>query len=185
MELKRYLENLYDYNYWANHRYLAVVETLTEEQFFRKQGHSWDSVQAVLVHMLSSERMWPQRWRGEKAVFLDPKDFPTIASVRGYWVEVEKNMRLFLAEQTEQSLLRGSDVHKSQGRNVHAAVMANDGTRAESQYAPSRRAGGDVHVDEYSASRRGSGAIFSGQEWTEAGTKLKTGVYESSNFKMD
>jgi uncharacterized damage-inducible protein DinB len=106
MEVKSYLEILYDYNYWANHRYLAVAETLTEEQFFRKQGHSWDSVQRVLVHMLSSERMWPQRWRGEKAAFLEPKDFPTAASIREYWAKVEENMRLFLAEQTDESLLR-------------------------------------------------------------------------------
>jgi uncharacterized damage-inducible protein DinB len=106
MELKQYLEHLYDYSYWANHRYLAVAETLSEEQLFRQQGHSWDSVQRVLVHMLSSERMWPQRWRGEQGTFLDPKDFPTAASIREYWLEVEKNMRLFLAEQTEASLLR-------------------------------------------------------------------------------
>ena len=30
MELKQYLEHLYEYNYWANKRYLAVAETLTE-----------------------------------------------------------------------------------------------------------------------------------------------------------
>jgi len=106
MDLKEYLIMLYDYNYWANHRYLAVAETLTEEQLFRKQGHSWDSVQAVLVHMLSSERMWSQRWRGEQGTFLDLKDFPAIASVRGYWIDVEKNMRAFIAEQTERSLLQ-------------------------------------------------------------------------------
>jgi uncharacterized damage-inducible protein DinB len=38
MELKQYLETLYDYNYWANKRYLTVAETLTEEQLFRKQA---------------------------------------------------------------------------------------------------------------------------------------------------
>jgi len=106
MQFKDYLQHLYDYNYWANKRYLAVAETLTDEQLFRKQGHSWDSVHAVFVHMMSSERMWPQRWRGEKGTFLDPKDLPTVASVREYWVDVEKNMLDFIAEQTEQSLLR-------------------------------------------------------------------------------
>ena len=80
MNLKDYLIELYEYNYWANKRYLAVAETLTDEQLFRKQGHSWDSVQALLVHMMSSERMWPQRWRGEKGTFLDPKDFLSAAS---------------------------------------------------------------------------------------------------------
>ena len=106
MELKSYLEELYEYNYWANKRYLAVADTLTEEQLFRKQGHSWDNVHAVFVHMMSSERMWPQRWREGKGEFLDPKDFPTVASIREYWVDVEANMRALIAEQTEESLLR-------------------------------------------------------------------------------
>lgn len=105
MQLKDYLTELYAYNYWANKRYLAVAETLTEEQLFRKQGHSWDSVHAVLAHMMSSEQMWPRRWRGERGESLDPKDFPTAASIRMYWVDVEQNLRAFLAEQTEESLL--------------------------------------------------------------------------------
>jgi len=104
MLLKDYLLQLYEYNYWANKRYLAVAERLSEEQLFSKQGHSWDSVHAVLVHMMSSERMWPQRWRGETGTFLDPKDFPSAASIREYWMNVEKNMRGFIAEQTEESL---------------------------------------------------------------------------------
>jgi uncharacterized damage-inducible protein DinB len=105
MELKLYLEHLYEYNHWANKRYLAVAETLTEEQLFHKHGHSWESVHAVMVHMMSSERMWPQRWRGEKGEFLDAKDFPTVASIREYWVDVEKNMRAFIADQSEESLM--------------------------------------------------------------------------------
>jgi uncharacterized damage-inducible protein DinB len=106
MQFKDYLQHLYDYNYWANKRYLAVAEKLNDEQLFRKQGHSWDSVQAVLVHMMNSERMWPQRWRDEPGTFLDFNQFQTVASIREYWVDVEKNMRDFIAEQTEQSLLR-------------------------------------------------------------------------------
>ena len=106
MQLKDYLQHLYDYNYWANKRYLAVAESLTEEQLFRRQGHSWDSVHGVLVHMMSSERMWPQRWRGEKGTFLDPQEFPSAGSIREHWVEIEKNMRHFIAEQTEETLLR-------------------------------------------------------------------------------
>lgn len=105
MELKTYLTELYEYNYWANKRYLAVAETLTTEQLFRKQGHSWDSIYAIFVHIMSSERMWQQRWRGENGTFLTPQDFPTAASIREYWVEVEQNMRGFIAKQTEQSLL--------------------------------------------------------------------------------
>jgi uncharacterized damage-inducible protein DinB len=104
MELKQYLEHLYDYNYWANKRYLTVADTLGEEQLLRQQGHSWNSVHAVFVHMMSSERMWQQRWRGEKGEFLDPQDFPTVASIRQFWAGVETNLRGFLAKQTEETL---------------------------------------------------------------------------------
>jgi len=116
MDLKNYLTELYEYNYWANKRYLAVAETLTAEQLFRKQGHSWDSVQAIFVHMLSSERMWQQRWRGERGTFLDPQDFPTAASIREYWVAVEKNMRNFIAEQTELSLMNNITYTNPKGK---------------------------------------------------------------------
>ena len=118
MQLKDYLQHLYEYSYWANKRYLLVAETLTEEQLFRKQGHSWDSVQAVLVHMMSSERMWPQRWRGEKGTFLDPKDFPNAASIREYWIDVEKNMHAFIAEQTEESLQRNVTYTNPKGETL-------------------------------------------------------------------
>ena len=104
MELKFYLQTLYDYNYWANARYLKAAQGLTLEQFTRKHGHSWESVQAVLVHMLSSEIMWPARWRGGPSRFLDPEDFPTCASIVARWAEAEKDMRSFLEGQSEAAL---------------------------------------------------------------------------------
>lgn len=106
MELKSYLQTLYAYNYWANHRYIAAAEGLSQEQFTQQHGHSWESVQGVMVHMMSSERMWPMRWKGEGPItFLKLEDFPSAAAVREYWVDVEKNMRGFLALQSEQSLM--------------------------------------------------------------------------------
>lgn len=106
MELKTYLEALYDYNYWANKRYIAAAETLPPEQLFYKHGHSWESVHAVLVHMMSSERMWRLRWLGEPAPALNANDFPDVASIKTYWVNVENDMRQFIRHQTEQSLLK-------------------------------------------------------------------------------
>lgn len=106
MNLVPYLQELYNYNYWANKRYLAVAESLTDEQLFQKHGHSWENVHNIFVHMMSSERMWRLRWLGEPASTLDAKDFPNIQSIQTYWVDVETNMRNFLAEQTEESLIK-------------------------------------------------------------------------------
>ena len=154
MQLKEYFQELYEYNYWANKRYLAVAESLTEEQLFRKQGHSWDSVHAVLVHMMSSERMWPQRWRGEKGSFLDPQDFPTV-DIRARVLGGCGEEHACLHRRTDRRIPSTcGDIHESQGRDVHPAPLADDGPAAEPQHAPPRRAGGDVCLDEYSASRR-------------------------------
>ena len=117
MELKSYLQTLYEYNYWANHRYLKAAEGLSGEQFTRKQGHSWDSVRGVLVHMMSSERMWPLRWKGEGPIpFLDQKDFPTFASVQVYWGGVEKNMLEFVAAQSGETLMGNVTYTNPQGQ---------------------------------------------------------------------
>lgn len=105
MDVKTYLKNLYDYNYWANHRYLAVAEGMPDEQLRRKQGHSWDSVYGILLHMLSSETVWLKRWHAEfPKSHLDPKDFPSLASIKENWAKVEEEMRGFLESQSEQSL---------------------------------------------------------------------------------
>jgi uncharacterized damage-inducible protein DinB len=105
MQLKDYLQQLYDFNYWANQRYVKAAEGLSEDQLMRKQGHSWDSVYRVLLHMMSSEWMWLERWNGSSPQgFLEPKDYPTLASMKVYWAGLEARLRAFVDAQTEASL---------------------------------------------------------------------------------
>ena len=120
MRLKEYLQQLYDYMYWANGRYLAVAERLTDEQLRRKQGHSWDSVHGVLLHMLSSETRWLMRWHGESPrAHLSPEDFPTLASIQEKWSVVEQEMRDFLASQNAESLEGHVSYANFQGQTFH------------------------------------------------------------------
>lgn len=105
MQLKQYLEPLYDYNFWADHRYFAVAEALTDEQLHRMQGHSWGSIQAMFIHMLSSEWVWFQRWHGTSPKgHLDQADFPTLAVVKERWTSQEAELRAYINSQTEESL---------------------------------------------------------------------------------
>jgi len=119
MQLKEYLQHLYDYNYWANKRYLAVAETLTEEQLFRKQGHSWDSVHAVLMHMMNSENWWLQRWNGipTRPAFTR-EEFPAFASIRDHWQGLESEIRSYVASQTDESLLHVVTYKNPQGETL-------------------------------------------------------------------
>jgi len=116
MNLKGYLIELYEYNYWANKRYLAVAETLNEEQLFRKQGHSWDSVHATLMHMMNSENWWRQRWNGipTRPAFTR-QEFPAFASIRDHWRGLEADVRAYIASQTDESLSRMVTYKNPQG----------------------------------------------------------------------
>jgi uncharacterized damage-inducible protein DinB len=106
MNLPEYLHQLFDYSYWANKRYLAVAEGLTEEQLFRQHGHSWGDVYGILLHMLSSEAVWLKRWNG---IFpkshLSRDEFPTLVALRANWQKLQIDMRDFVKAQTDENLL--------------------------------------------------------------------------------
>jgi uncharacterized damage-inducible protein DinB len=105
MNIKEYIQQVYDYNYWADKRYFAVAEGLTGEQLHKLQGHSWGDVHAMFVHMLSSEWVWLQRWKGTSPKgHLNKDDFPTLASVKERAGQIEAEMRAFIEKQTEGSL---------------------------------------------------------------------------------
>jgi uncharacterized damage-inducible protein DinB len=105
MDIKQYIKQTLDYSYWANHRYFAVTEGLTDEQLRRKQRHSWGDVHSVLVHMMSSETVWLKRWQGEAPKqHLEATSFPNLSSLKSAWAEVETNMRAFVEAQSEEDL---------------------------------------------------------------------------------
>lgn len=107
MDFSAYLQRLYDYNYWANHRILKTAEALTDEQRDRVQGHSWGSVHAVLLHVMNAEWIWLSRWKGESpSEFPTAQDYPTVPALKKRWADLEAEMRAFVAEQTDQSLQR-------------------------------------------------------------------------------
>jgi uncharacterized damage-inducible protein DinB len=105
MDLFEYLQQLYDYHYWANHRLLTAAERLTEAPLYQQQGHSWGSIHGVLLHMMNAEWIWLQRWKGESPkAFFDSENFPTLAALREYWAELETEMQAFVMGQTPHSL---------------------------------------------------------------------------------
>ena len=142
MNLLEYLQQLYDYHYWANKHILAAAEKLTDEQLHRQQGHSWGSVRGMLLHMTDAEWIWLQRWQGNSPkTFPDREDFQTLATIRKRWAELEAEMRAFLAGQTEQSLQREVTYTNTSGDTFRLilwqmmAHLANHGTHHRGELA--------------------------------------------------
>jgi uncharacterized damage-inducible protein DinB len=105
MDIKDYIEQAYDYMYWATGRYFAVAEGLTDEQLHQVQGHGWGDVHGTLVHMMSSEWVWMQRWHG---IFpkghLDKAEYPSLTVLKARWSQLEAETRAFIDQQTDRSL---------------------------------------------------------------------------------
>ncbi|MGE5073620.1 MAG: DinB family protein, partial [Anaerolineae bacterium] len=92
-------------------------------QLHRSLGHSWDDVHATLVHMMSSEWVWMQRWHGVSPKgHLDKADYPTLPELKQRWGEVEAEMRGFIDGQSEESLLAPITYSNFQGETFHVPL---------------------------------------------------------------
>jgi uncharacterized damage-inducible protein DinB len=101
------IQELYDYNRWANHRILDATAKLSQEQFTKDLRSSFPSIRDTLVHILSGEWIWLTRWKGNSPTgFPDTWDTLTREGLRKQWQEVERDQTAFLADLTEESLNR-------------------------------------------------------------------------------
>ncbi len=103
----RDIREWYKYNQWANARMLDAVANLTPEQFTRDLRNSFSSVRDTLVHMLSAEWIWLERWRGTSPeAMLDPADFSSLDAIGPRWAEVEKKQSEFVQKVSDEGLRR-------------------------------------------------------------------------------
>jgi len=101
------LRTQFDYGYWANAKLLNAVSILTTEQFTQPVSGSYGSIRNTLVHTMSTEWGWLDRAGGPKrGPKLSGADFPTFASVVEKWMEIETNVRRFLAGLKDEDLQR-------------------------------------------------------------------------------
>ena len=90
------IHTLYEYNYWANHALLDIVEGLSEDQFKKDLGSSHGGIHGTLFHAMGAEEIWLKRWKGESPTsFNKAKDYPTFDALTKHWHMVEHEMMGF------------------------------------------------------------------------------------------
>ncbi len=129
------LRTLVDYNYWATHRVLDAVESLTTEQFTSDLGSSFKSVRDTLSHLHGSEWIWLSRLQGQSPRSFPAHDrFPDPASVRRAWTGVEADMRAYVDGLDEGAVDRVLDYRNLGGTATASRIahivqhMVNHGT---------------------------------------------------------
>ena len=99
------IQALYDYNRWANTQVLDVVSRLNTEQFSRDLENSFRSVRETLVHTLSAEWIWLERWkRISPKSMLDAAEFTDLEAIKTRWDKVESERSDFIRSLTPERL---------------------------------------------------------------------------------
>jgi uncharacterized damage-inducible protein DinB len=99
------IRTMYQYSAWANTRILDTAARLRPDQLVAPGGASYDSVRDTLVHTMSAQWTYLERWHGRspRAGF-DARSFPDLASIRARWGEIERDTAAFAAAVDEAQL---------------------------------------------------------------------------------
>ena len=100
-----YFKHLYEYVKWADLRQLDAVKPLSDEQYFRDHGWSFGTVHKLLLHGISAQSVWLNRFQGNKPVWLfDDPMYSGRAAIETAMRATHDKGTAFLAAQTPASL---------------------------------------------------------------------------------
>lgn len=99
------IQQLFDYNTWANHRSLQAAGALSQEQFTKPLASSFSSVRDTLVHICGAEWVWHERFEGRSPSAIP--DFSALQSVdtlSEHWTAQESKLLAFVRRITQADL---------------------------------------------------------------------------------
>jgi uncharacterized damage-inducible protein DinB len=101
------VDELFDYNDWANARLLGACSSLSQANWSQDVGGSYPTLLSVLAHVVGGEWIWLKRWTGESPISVPGwfKD-PTPSSLEDALQQVQEERRRFLDTLTERDLDR-------------------------------------------------------------------------------
>ena len=107
---------LYRYNAWANARILDTATQLGAKQLLASSGASYDSLRDTLVHTMSGQWIFLERWRGRSPrAMLDAQHFHDVPSIRRHWDGIERETQAFLGELSDAQLVRDVEYTNTEG----------------------------------------------------------------------
>ena len=118
------IRTLYAYNRWATDRLLDAARALARTEFTRDLGTSHRSVRGTLVHVLWSEWIWLQRWRGTspKNVFAEDQ-WPDVGAIHARWSELERERQDFIGAVTDDRLTQLISYENLQGERWEYSLV--------------------------------------------------------------
>jgi len=104
------------YHAWANEQVLDAASHLTPEQLTRDLESSHGSVRDTLTHIVWSEWIWLERWKGmSPSVVFAPANFSSVGALRERFQSVAGERSAFLRDLTPDDLVRVTEYRNLKG----------------------------------------------------------------------
>ncbi|MEZ4863318.1 MAG: DinB family protein [Caldilineaceae bacterium] len=101
-----YFQELYDFNYWNNHRVWQCLLPLTEAQVQQPTSEEEWSIFVHCLHIIGVEEWWVHFLQTGELHFLEWDAFPDLASLHTQWDATEAMVRAYVAALTPDELQR-------------------------------------------------------------------------------
>lgn len=91
------IRTLFEYDQWANARFVAVMETLGEDRLEARLESSFPSILGTFGHIVAAEWVWLRRWKGDNpTTFPEWLASPRFGDLRAKLAEVEAEREALL-----------------------------------------------------------------------------------------
>ncbi len=108
---------LYAYSAWANRHILSTAAQLATEQLCAKPDQPLPSIRDGLVHVMSAQQLWLQRWQGQPhAAMLNPADYADLAAIQTAWQPIEAATHAFVLALADGMLHRTVEYVTTEGQ---------------------------------------------------------------------
>ncbi len=115
-----FFRTLFAYNDWADGQVMDLAARLSAEAYSRDFGQAWGSVRGTLVHLMSADRVWLDRWQGKPATLTHDVDlYPTVDVLRPAWEAVMAERRAFVGGLSADDLRAPLVYRNSQGKEFN------------------------------------------------------------------
>lgn len=118
MQPLEYIRLIWEYNYWANHKLLNCLQTISEQQFKQHFDYGIGSLHVHVIHIMWAEALWLRRIKGQDRINWTAESHPTLDVIFAQWQSVENDYRDYLKVLTQDELMRNVPVY-SMAKDKH------------------------------------------------------------------
>jgi uncharacterized damage-inducible protein DinB len=110
------IQQLFDYNVWANQRTVAGCESISNEQFLQQVGGSFGSVRNTLAHIMDVEWLYHERWQGRApSSFPKADNYSNLTDIKARWKSIDTDVNRYVSALSANDLTRVLEFRNTKG----------------------------------------------------------------------